>query len=265
MDPSKPISLKRTLHLSNRPKPSSAQNTQCNQKECYMKLQSYFPPSKNRKNICIQRNNSAVLNHRSRFFKPKCWDNVDTSELNRTRDPFMPRGFQFYEQLVKKSTNESIRDWYHYEMKNNVMTKVLFTDLYKIRMNKSDIFNLKSKEQGIKIDNKLLLKKAKFIIANKSDIFNLSNDKLFLDKGKLSNFRKKVIVNNKANVFCKESLEVGKRKYGPSLINHSGCEFHILNPSIINISSTKRQIFDRYKDACKIMNNSLIKECCNEL
>ena len=185
---------------------------------------------------------------RERMYKPYLWDNIDKKELINQRDKLMPKGFQFYEKLLKKENKKYFEN--NYIIKNQPDRKlipVLIRDMYKEKIEESDIFfqnkNIKKKDLLNEISkNKEIAMKTFY----SSDIFNKKIDPSIIKKsGEISYFKnkekkeEKKIDNLKFNKNTETPKGWGIRESFPCLLNYSSTKFNPLNPGIKNFCKTK--------------------------
>ena len=190
---------------------------------------------------------------RERMYKPYLWDNVDKKELIDQRDKLMPEGFQFYEKLLKKENKKYFENNYIIKKQpNKKLVPVLIRDMYKEKIEESDIFfqnkNIKKKDLLGEISkNKEIAMKTFY----SSDIFNKRIDPSIIKKsGEISYFKNKEkkeenkIENLKYTKNTETPTGWGVRESFPCLLNYCSTKFNPLNPGIKNFCKTKDNIIN---------------------
>ena len=115
---------------------------------------------------------------------------------------------------------------------------------------RTDIFFLKQQEQPNPNDKLNIINELKKSNTQKhyqSNIFLLKNDEISRNKSGEKNYYK-VIPAYKYTSSRESNSMWNTKNIMPPLLNHSSSEHHILNPSIKNISQTKEQINQKYKE-----------------
>ena len=188
---------------------------------------------------------------REKIYKPFLWDNVDQEELINQKDKLMPKGFKFYEKIVKKENKKYFENNYTIKKQlNGKLIPILIRNACKKNNEKSDIFfrnkNIPKDESLINISKN---KEKSMEDLYESDIFNKKITPYIIKKSSEKTFFKDLQKNrDKEEIKYIKNSESTKgwrlRKPIPSLLNYSSSKYNILNPSIKNFCKTKENIYD---------------------
>lgn len=210
-----------------------------------------------------------VFSRNKLLYKPYILDNYNDFQKSQKEktDKFKPKHFDFCEHLIKKATitnkfkkipKHNID--YSYRSKSVHETK----DLDKLKeINKTTLLHNKDSnpnnmssyiQKEPQMPQISSYKTKKFLISGsntqkyrQSDIFFLKNDENSKNKsGEKTLF--KIIPPFKYTTSRESNSMWNPKNRMPSLLNHSSSEAHLLNPSIQNISQTKKQIDEKYKE-----------------
>ena len=221
-----------------------------------------------------------------RLYKPYIFEYRDYQKFENKipHDKFKPRDYEYCEELIKKAAINQYKPISKQHIMDSLRSKssntkndnnslldkslpLLIHKELKQQSFESDIFFQKQSQQEqqhhqqqqvqAKIssyNSKGLRSKSTNSIVKpfqQSDIFLLKNDDVSINKSGEKNFFK--IKPQFKYTASRESNSMWHPKnIMPALLNYSSSEYHILNPSIKNISQTKHQIKEQYKE----MNNS---------
>lgn len=212
-----------------------------------------------------------------RLYRPYIFDK-NSNELNYKKipnDKYKPKYLDFCENLKKKEScnkhkqiqKQNIRDFHRSNSlsKNNKLDNsrdldttlpLLFHKEMKKKTFGTDIFFLKQQEQlssdistnksNIKMNNLKYSYTQKFL---QSDIFLLKNDEISRNKsGEKSLYKIRPTYKYTSSRESNSMWNTKNLNLMPPLLNHSSSEHHILNPSLKNISQTKEQIAEKFKE-----------------
>ena len=218
----------------------------------------------------IDKGGSFVSRNR-RLYKPHIFDKTN-NELNLTKipiDKYKPIYLEIYENLRKQASMNQHKPIPKPNIKETLRSKsvnknneldssrdldkslpLLFHKEMKQKSFRTDIFFLKQQEQPNPNDKLNIINELKKSNTQKhyqSNIFLLKNDEISRNKSGEKNYYK-VIPAYKYTSSRESNSMWNTKNIMPPLLNHSSSEHHILNPSIKNISQTKEQINQKYKE-----------------
>ena len=213
-----------------------------NQNDLVASQNSSLDHSDNRAYKTILKDSST---RKDRMYKPSLWDNIDKTELINQRDNYMPKGFQFYEKLLKNENKKYFKNNYKLIQKpNGKIEPVLIREIRREKYKQSDIFFRKKNNQKLDIKLKNRTPNTTFL---SSDIFNIR-------KEKKENKKLKKIDTIKYDINS-ESIKGWKiRDLFPSMFNHSSINYDIINPRVKNICKTKENVLKECKTKYKGFN-----------
>ncbi len=235
--------------------------TKENKEDINIKLRTVLKNCKSQEDLGIKEKkdfkNIPHLTIRERMYKPYLWDNVDKSTLTNQRDALMPEGFQYYETLLEKENKKYFDNNYIIRKQPDLKTiPVLVRDIFKERINESDIF---FKNKNIKkevFENEISKSKEKAMEEfYSSDIFNKKiNPRIIKKSGEYAYFKKRKKKIDEHLTYNKNTESIrgwGVRDPIPSLLNYSSSNYNPINPAIKNFCKTKDNIIEECNKKCK--------------
>ena len=185
--------------------------------------------------------NIIKLNQKSRLkriYKPYWFENVEEIIEKESNDSKIPKGLEYINLLIKNYNKKS--DLLNYE-------------IYKKRMNKSDIFFINEKNEENFFNNYTQKYKKLVNFNNDSDIFLIKNDDNSIKKSGEICFNTNKNVNKiKYSANSESKTGWGLKVLKPSLINCNSSDRNLFNYRIKNINHTRKEI----ENDCKLRHNN---------